>query len=100
MFILFVIGLLFIVLILCRFGNFAIPKLLFFIWFVHPYFKGYEIVYSFVIQQCILPNQERIANCLQFFRETQYRYLTYVVQYVMNFFDSCIKQINELVSVH
>lgn len=52
-----------------------------------------------MISKFVLPNKERIQNCLEYLHDKQYRYLTFLVQYVMNFFDSCVKQINELVSI-
>lgn len=76
------------------------PQLIFFIWFVNPFFCGYERVYSFAIDGFLLPNKDRVQRVLEYMHEKQYRYLTYTVQYLMKVFDSGVKQINEFVMTH
>lgn len=80
-----------------RFNVLLFLKLCFSIWFVHPYFSGYEHVYSLVVDRFILPHKDRIQEYLNYLHDMQYRYLTFAIQYIMNFFDSCVKQVNELV---
>lgn len=72
-------------------------RLVFSLWLVHPFFSGYQRVYVFWITSRLETIRGSIEHFLQVMREENWRWVTYVVQYIMRLFNQCINQVNDIV---
>ena len=85
------------ILIISSIGIYVFADIIFAVWFVHPFFSGYERVYLMVVNWIIHPNKDVFDKHLTHLQNVTNRYFTYFIQYSMKFFDRCANQINEIV---